>query len=78
MKNSGSAYVLAAKMKRSKWLTLVFIVASIGGLILIFSAIGTEIFPKTDAGQAQVRLRLPTGTRIERTETATQKHTGYR
>jgi len=28
--------------------------------------------PKVDAGQFQVRLRLPTGTRIERTEDATK------
>ncbi len=34
---------------------------------------GTEIFPKVDAGQMQVRLRLPAGTRIERTEDATRK-----
>lgn len=32
---------------------------------------GTEIFPKVDAGQMQLRLRMPPGTRIERTETAT-------
>lgn len=43
-------------------------------LILTFAAykfIGTEIFPSVDAGQFQVRLRMPTGTRIERTEKAT-------
>jgi len=34
---------------------------------------GTEIFPKQDAGQMQVRLRMPPGTRIERTEDATKK-----
>lgn len=34
---------------------------------------GTEIFPKVDAGQMQVRLRMPSGTRIERTEDATKK-----
>jgi multidrug efflux pump subunit AcrB len=34
---------------------------------------GTEIFPKVDAGQMQVRLRMPAGTRIERTEDATKK-----
>src|SRR5439155_2410067 len=34
---------------------------------------GTEIFPKIDAGQMQVRLRMPPGTRIERTEDATKK-----
>lgn len=34
---------------------------------------GVDIFPKTDAGQAQVRLRMKSGTRLERTEEATQK-----
>jgi multidrug efflux pump subunit AcrB len=32
-----------------------------------------EIFPQTDAGQFQLRLRAPTGTRIERTEVFTLK-----
>ena len=45
------------------------------GIILAgsFYLIGIEIFPKVDAGQAQVRLRLKPGTRIERTEAATQQ-----
>lgn len=38
-----------------------------------FFITGVDIFPKTDAGQAQVRLRLMEGTRLERTEEATQK-----
>ena len=38
---------------------------------------GTEIFPKVDAGQMQVRLILPAGTRIERTEDATKKLLGF-
>ncbi|MFH6935981.1 efflux RND transporter permease subunit [Flavobacterium sp. FlaQc-30] len=48
-------------------------------VILLFTAFiaykqaGTEIFPKVDAGQLQLRLRMPTGTRIERTENATKK-----
>jgi CzcA family heavy metal efflux pump len=60
-------------MGPSKWISAVYIVISVGVLAWLFSIIGTEIFPKVDAGQAQVRLRLPTGTRIERTEEATQK-----
>jgi len=40
---------------------------------LSYRGAGTEIFPKTDAGQLQFRLRLPAGTRIERTEDATKK-----
>ena len=35
---------------------------------LMFPRLGTEIFPTVDAGQFQLRLRAPTGTRIERTE----------
>ena len=31
-------------------------------------SLGTEIFPSADSGQVQVRLRAPTGTRVERTE----------
>lgn len=34
---------------------------------------GTEIFPKSDAGLMQLRLRMPAGTRLERTEDATKK-----
>ncbi len=45
-------------------------------IVLLFRINGTEIFPRVDAGQAQVRLRLPTGTRLERTEEATQKILG--
>lgn len=69
----GYIHWLGRRMKQTKWLPAVYIVASVGILGVLFSMIGTEIFPKVDAGQAQVRLRLPTGTRIERTETATQK-----
>ncbi|BDD03559.1 efflux RND transporter permease subunit [Aureibacter tunicatorum] len=47
---------------------------SVSLLILGVSAfiIGLDIFPKVDAGQTQVRLRLATGTRIERTEEVTK------
>lgn len=37
-----------------------------------FKTIGLDIFPKVDAGQTQVRLRMASGTRLERTEEATQ------
>ena len=40
------------------------------GLLLwtLFPRLGTELFPTVDAGQFKLRLRAPTGTRIERTE----------
>lgn len=56
--------------------TSFFILSSITALIALFIVNGTEIFPRVDAGQVQVRLRLPTGTRMERTEEATQKILG--
>ncbi len=40
--------------------------------LLGYSSAGTEIFPKADAGQMQLRVRMPAGTRIERTEDATK------
>ena len=40
---------------------------------LSYHFIGKEIFPRVDAGQMQLRMRLPAGTRIERTEEATKK-----
>ncbi len=45
------------------------------GVLLFFMIplMHTEIFPTTDAGQFQLRLRAPTGTRIERTEVMTLK-----
>jgi multidrug efflux pump subunit AcrB len=54
-------------------ITALFFVLSVTVVILLFAAIGTELFPKTDTGQTQVRLRLPVGTRMERTEDATRK-----
>jgi multidrug efflux pump subunit AcrB len=55
------------------WLTTLFLVVSLLLVVLLFSFTGTELFPQTDSGQTQVRLRLPVGTRFERTEDATRK-----
>ncbi|HKF54887.1 MAG TPA: efflux RND transporter permease subunit [Blastocatellia bacterium] len=38
------------------------------GLFLSSRLLGTDIFPAVDTGQFQLRLRAPTGTRVERTE----------
>lgn len=59
--------------KRSGLSLAVYFLAAIGIVSFGFYSIGIDIFPKVDAGQAQVRLRLKTGTRIERTEEATQQ-----
>jgi multidrug efflux pump subunit AcrB len=54
-------------------LAVLFVAASAALVIVLFSLIGTDLFPKADTGQAQVRLRLPVGTRLERTEDATRR-----
>jgi multidrug efflux pump subunit AcrB len=38
------------------------------GLFFASRLLGTDIFPAVDTGQFQLRLRAPTGTRVERTE----------
>jgi multidrug efflux pump subunit AcrB len=40
----------------------------VAGLLLSSRLLGTDIFPSVDTGQLQLRLRAPTGTRVERTE----------
>ncbi len=60
-------------LTKSKGVLVVYTLVSIGLIAILVMFIGTEIFPKTDAGQSVVRVRLPTGTRLERTEEATQR-----
>jgi multidrug efflux pump subunit AcrB len=55
-----------------KLLTPLYLIAAIVLAFILYRSMGTEIFPKVDAGQFQMRLRMPTGTRIERTEQATK------
>jgi multidrug efflux pump subunit AcrB len=42
-------------------------------LVLAGSRVGTQIFPNVDTGQFLLRLKAPTGTRIERTEEIARK-----
>jgi multidrug efflux pump subunit AcrB len=42
-------------------------------VVAVGLGLGAEIFPQVDAGQFQLRLRAPTGTRIEETEAITQE-----
>jgi multidrug efflux pump subunit AcrB len=46
----------------------VYLVVSAATVYVVGGSLGTEIFPSADSGQIQVRLRAPTGTRVERTE----------
>src|SRR5881296_447309 len=59
----------AQKVVRLRWLVLGVYLA-LAALVIVFigRSLGTEIFPKVDAGQLQVRLRAPTGTHVDATE----------
>jgi len=54
---------------RFRWQVLaVYALIVCVSLIFLGRTLGTDIFPVVDAGQIKLRLRAPTGTRIERTE----------
>ncbi len=60
---------LLTVMWRVRWAALAayMLVAGVG-IFLIGRNLGTDIFPNVDTGMFQLRLRAPTGTRVERTE----------
>lgn len=51
---------------------IVVVVAMVG---ILLSSIGRDVLPKVNGSQFQLRMRLPDGTRIERTEAATMQVT---
>jgi multidrug efflux pump subunit AcrB len=58
----------------SRWLLIPSYLALCAvGIAILYPQLGQEIFPQVDAGQFQLRLRAPTGTRIEQTEAMTQE-----
>jgi multidrug efflux pump subunit AcrB len=65
-----SAYAsLLGGLLRLRWPVVGGYVVCAGLLLFfLFPKLRTELFPNVDAGQFQLRLRAPTGTRIERTE----------
>jgi multidrug efflux pump subunit AcrB len=60
---------LGQRLVRARWIVFGVYLA-LAALVIIFlgQRLGTEIFPKVDAGQIQLRLRAPTGTQIDGTE----------
>lgn len=58
---------------RWRWLTVSGALMLVIGSLPLYSHIGKELFPATDAAQILINVRAPSGTRIERTEALTQK-----
>ena len=57
-----------ALMRAPVIVAAVYGVVVIAGVFFLSRTLGTDLFPTVDSGQFQVRLRAPTGTRIERSE----------
>jgi multidrug efflux pump subunit AcrB len=54
---------------RWRWIVVASYVLAAGGLVWrVGPELGTEIFPKVDTGQLQVRFRAPAGQSLDRTE----------
>ena len=71
--NAGWLVVGYEKLLRGLLNTRYFVVfvsgvAFVAALVAMSSIIGRELFPQVDAGQVQLFVRMPTGTRIEVTE----------
>jgi multidrug efflux pump subunit AcrB len=60
---------LAGRLVRLRWaVVLVYLLVAGGVIVLVGRTLGREIFPIIEAGQFQLRLRAPAGTRLEATE----------
>jgi multidrug efflux pump subunit AcrB len=62
------AKILGRFVEARRILLPLYLTVSAALVYLVGGALGTEIFPSADSGQIQLRLRAPTGTRVERTE----------
>jgi multidrug efflux pump subunit AcrB len=58
-------------LSKRKWIVSIYAVVAVGLAALLFFTIGRDVLPKVNSGTFQVRLRLPDGTRLERTEAMT-------
>jgi multidrug efflux pump subunit AcrB len=59
---------------RLRWVVVAgYLAACAAGIALIGPRLGIEIFPRVDAGRFQMRIKAPSGTRVEKTELITQQ-----
>jgi multidrug efflux pump subunit AcrB len=59
---------LAAWMPRRKVIVTSYLVTTIAATGLAFALIGKDLLPKSNAGELQIRIKEPDGTRLEQTE----------
>jgi multidrug efflux pump subunit AcrB len=65
--------ILTASL-RARWLVVpAYLAVATIAIVAIFPRLGTDIFPKVEAGELQLRLRAPTGTQLEVTEGYAQR-----
>ena len=58
---------------RLRWPILALYILGTGGVLYVVGGgLGTDIFPKADTGLIQMRVRAPSGTRVERSELIVQ------
>lgn len=63
---------MLTRIMRVRWLVVPFYFVATGLIIIsVYPLLGRELFPSVDTGQIQLRMRAPTGTRVERTEVLT-------
>jgi multidrug efflux pump subunit AcrB len=56
-----------------RWLVLpAYLALTLGGIVFIGRGLGLEIFPRVDAGRFQLRIKAPSGLRVEKTEQIVQ------
>ncbi len=65
--------VLRKMMRRRKTIVISYFIVAFTGAALCFIFIGKDLMPHLNGGQFQLRIKLPDGTRLERTEAATHR-----
>ncbi len=57
-----------AAVLRGRWVVLGAVLLAAGGAAALAPHVGRELFPRVDAGQLMIRVRAPSGTRVEKAE----------
>lgn len=65
---AGACSLVVAWALRHRLLVTATTVAAFGASLLLYPRIGRELFPAVDAGQFTLRVRAPSGTRVEESE----------